>query len=227
MSEEITTEHTQAESLQKKYKELVIPSPYDYLLVQEKLAAEIRKQNRELKTHFEVLKQMQANLNEMSESSQKISDQFEAFCDASDDDNTHNKSYCDETSTEDIVIQALDSIVHLVTATEETTKKLLSLLPTSTSFWRRSPPPWRCRVEELLDSYTVGVDTIQEKLLSLLDEIGIEPIIPEINSPFLPHLYRAVEQVSGGPSNCISKVLRYGIKKSGTTMRFADVVVFK
>lgn len=229
MCEEVTLQSSDEGDLQKKYNDLTLPSQYDYLLTQEKLAAEIRKQNKELKAQSEILKKNQEQLSRLSSDCNAMQNQFSQFYhefESSTEEASEpieNRSFVD-----DVLIQMIDSIQHLAAATHETTDKLSALLPTSSGFWRRSPPPWRSNAEQLIESYMGGVDTIHAKLLNLLNDLGIELVIPEVNSPFSPHLHRAVEQIEGeGPSRSIAKVVRYGIKKNGVYLRFADVSVFK
>lgn len=230
---EVTSQRTEnplplPEELQKKYDSLNLPTQYDYLLAQEKLAAEIRKQNKDLRGQGEALKRVENQLNAFSEINYEMSDKLEQLCARFEDGNEDDAAVERDCSSaaQNILIQAIDSMLNLATATHTTVEKVLNLLPATGSFWRRSPPAWRLQAEEILHGYTEGVDTIHDKLLHLFDEMDIEPIIPEIKTPFSPNLHRAVEQITGGPSRCIAKVIRYGLMKEGKVLRFADVSVF-
>lgn len=217
--------------LSKKYEELPIPTFYDYLLMQEKLAYEIRRQNKELQNVASSLNQMQAGSKALAESNQQVLDEIEdKFLRSEiDSDRSEEESFSQVSNEEaqEVLIRSLDALFCLVAAAQESTQAVLNLLPNSTGFWKPSPPAWKIQSEQILNGYVQGVGVIHDKLMMALEEIGLDVIIPKIEDPFSPHYHKAVEQIPGGTKGRIAKIIRYGYMRNGNVLRHAEVAVYK
>lgn len=241
-SKKIDNEETWPESLLESYGKLPLPSLYDYLLNQEKLAAEIRKQNKELRVNSDALTQMQTSVEEKFnvlenilnrinedlesdvEGDSEIDEDFEE--DFKDDNSEGSDTYVSIRQMQQILIEMMDSLFNLREATADMNRTLLSVIPEHSGFFKKSKPAWRNRSEEILDGYYSGLECIRDKALSSLADSGISIIIPELGKSFDPTLHRAVERVGRGASRCIAKVIRYGYRRRDEIIRYADVAVY-
>ena len=210
-----------APSLQEKYEALPIPSLYDFLLSQEKLGVEIRKQNRDLqqlRIHIEqnhqILKEMHSSI-EISQEEEEEEIPEKIF----EENIPLEKEYC-------ILMEAMDALFHLTQATATTTQELRLLVPNPRSFFTKKKPQWRRLFEETVEGYSSGIEMIQAKMLKALAEAGIQIIQPYPNDPFEAEKHRAIERVSGKEPYTIAKTVRYGYQKGNRVLRVADVIIY-
>lgn len=208
------------ETLQQKYDALQLPNSYDYLLTQEKLALEIRRQNKELKNQSEILRETKNELAIIKDQCEILESQLEEL--------RRSQEPCGWIKQlQQMLMQALDALLNQSYAARETTQIVLDMMPPSgwvQKLWKPSKTP---QIKQILDGYCMGVDTIHDKLLSWLADLEIELIAPQLGDPFVPHLHRAVEQLSGGTSKTIAKVIRYGYTTKEELLRYADVAVYR
>lgn len=222
---EIDQQEGWTESLLERYGKLPLPSLYDYLLSQEKLAAEIRKQNKEQRINSEALNKIKSSIDE-------ILIQFEGMPDFQDALEAIHRESNEEGENplmkqmQQILMGMMDALFHLLQVTMHSNQTLLNIIPEFTGFWKKSKPDWRTQVEQILESYYSGIEFIRDKALSALADSGISVIIPEIGVPFDPMIQRAVEQVSGGEARHIAKIIRYGYRRRDEIIRYADVTVY-
>ncbi len=250
------------DSLLQKYGELQLPSLYDFILSQEKLGMEIRRQNKEMRGFSKSIDELKADSwnvrGSIADVCEKVSaikescdymkenelnwDEFlqeDLFEEEEDEEEANDEDDSDdgidqfrnfiEQIDEDsiqVLMHSMDTMLTLLNATEDFSNNILSIAPSSCSllFWQK--PAWRSHFEEVINGYNNGMRAARNKLLSLLVDKKIELINPSIGSSFDPQSYRAVEKISGGQSQCIAKVIRYGYRRQGEVLRFADVSVF-
>lgn len=213
-----------SEELLESYGKLSLPSLYDYLLSQEKLAAEIRRQNKELRANSSVLNSLQDNMGEVLEQLQEVINAQENLKTAPRRENEIDSSV---KQMQQVLIGMMDALFNLFEASNHFNQTLLHTIPELTGFWKKSKPQWRTQTEQILASYYLGIELIRDKALSALVDSGISVIIPLIGTPFNPNVQRAVEQVGGGKSRCIAKLIRYGYQRRDEIIRYADVVVYQ
>lgn len=253
--------------LLQKYGELQLPSLYDFILSQEKLAMEIRKQNKEIRSFSKSMDELKTDSWNVRSTVADVCDkvtEIKNFCDAiqesiedndleneldedsdlfSEDDNDEEdgddtddidgwleedlieQQQLEEDSVQ-VLIHSMDTMLMLLNAAEDFSGNLMAIVPSSNGllFWQRSA--WRTHFEEVVHGYHSGMKAARDKLLSLLADKKIELINPLIGSFFDPQSHRAVEKVPGGRFQCIAKVIRYGYRRHGEVLRFADVSVF-
>lgn len=233
------------EELLEKYGQLQLPSLYDYLLTQEKLAVEIRRQNKELQATRENLLQMhnsvveikewiESNAASQQEELEALQQQQQYWSDegeGSDDEVGELQEVREQVSLEraelqQVFMQTMDAVLNLLEATMGTSEQINKLVPEGRSLWNPLKPAWRHQLESTLSGYEEGVLLIKDKLLTALSDADIEVIIPEIDGPFNPQLHRAIEKVQGGRKSTIAKVIRYGYCKGEEVLRSADVVLY-
>lgn len=239
-------QETWPESLLESYGKLPLPSLYDYLLNQEKLAAEIRKQNKELRVNSDSLTNMQSSVDEILsilkeieididkslkdefEDDEEDDDDFEACFEDDDPEAGRVKAEADASvnQMQQILIGMMDSLFNLYEATVDMKQSLLNTIPEHSGIFKKSKPVWRTRSEEILEGYYLGMDCIRNKTLSSLADIGISVIIPQTGAFFDPAIHRAVKQVGGGASRHVAKVIRYGYRRKDEIVRYADVAVY-
>jgi molecular chaperone GrpE (heat shock protein) len=218
--------------LLEKYHALPLPNMHDIVLSQEKLAAEIRKQNKELKNNNETIKQLSTQVEDMRIHIQNSED---TYADKLSENEGFEKDCIDENNAsnllpapilQQILMQAMDAQFTLLTALEKSREHILSIVPEKTGFWRYKKPEWRRILENILDGYTQGIATARQKLLAQLADAEIELICPISGNPFDPRIHRAVERMEGEAAGCIAEVIRYGYMSRGRVLRYADVSVY-
>ncbi len=188
------------------YEKMSLPSLYEIFLVNEKLAAESRKQNQEIRALREKVYQTLEKLRREEQTKEEEQEN-------------------ELREIEKVIITLMDSIFQLSSSSKKAKQSLLSILPAKEG-WRRRSPTWRNHAERILDSYDDGVNMIQEKLQFFFDELSITPIFPKKGDPFSPQLHCAVEQCSGGKPGVIAEVYRIGYLRNGQLIRYADVKTY-
>ena len=196
------------EETREAYAQLKLPSLYDMVLSNEKLAVEIRRQNRDLQNLRECIENKHEEAIEVMQNEQERCVQEKLQ------------------HTEEWMISLMDSLQKLVLATQQTKEELLAILPKKEG-WLGRRPEWREKAERITDSFYKGTEMIYEKLLLNLKKMGIELIYPEKGEPFCPTLHHAIEQSSGGISGTIAEVFRVGYQRDDEVLRYAEVCVFK
>ena len=215
-----------------------VDSEQDDLLDQDTIVSEMRKQKTELHNVFFLITEMREDMDALLASHEALSNKIEdRLPEEEDTECSEDLSFEEEegairpliepAEAEVILIQSLDALLTLTSAAYETKLTVLNLLPKITRFWRRSPPLWKTEAKQVLSSYVQGVVKIRDRLIASLADLSIQVVIPLENELFDPTIHRAIEQVSGGASRTIAKVVRYGYVKNGQMLRCADVAVYK
>lgn len=263
---EAITDENWPEELLQKYAELKLPSLFDFLVHQEKLAAEIRRQNKELintqKNLAEIQNKIEINFNEKCEDIKNHFNEtvniftdimLDAYSEASTDEDENDeddKDYEDDVedneesiksnvflqlteltasqhAAQQALMQSLDLLLTLFTATQEHIKNIQTLVPEKQGFLFRAKPEWRLKMETSLESYSEGIKMAQSKLLAYCADASLEVIAPAKGQPFDPNLQRAVERIPGGIKGQIAGVVRYGYRQKKDLLRYADVSVYQ
>lgn len=214
--------------LLEKYGELPLPSLYDFILSQEKISAEIRKQNKELRAQQEALKNLDESVKQMDDRLDKMASESggnEYFAENGYSMGKDAKGISDADDSVKVLIQAMDIQFNLFQASQELVRNMLSTLPKGKRFKEKSQRSWRLQMKKNLFGFASGIEMSHHKLLGSLADVGVKVINPEAGSLFLPKYHRAIEQVNHGVSGCIVKVIRYGYTKNGEILRYADVSV--
>lgn len=226
---EVESQEAWPEWLLESYGKLPLPSLYDYLLNQEKLATEIRKQNKELRLHSDALNSVQNNISAMQVQLREIGS-FQENLETTihrENEEESPETHASIQQMQRVLMGMMDAVFQLLEATKHSNQRLLNIMPELTGFWKKSKPSWRTQAEQLLDGYYLGIELIRDKALSALADSGISVIVPQKGSPFDPTLHRAVEQVSGGQNRHIAKVIRCGYQRRDEILRYADVTVYQ
>lgn len=216
------------EWLLESYGKLPLPSLYDYLLSQEKLATEIRKQNKELRINSENLSHVQNGMSDVLTQLKEIADlqeNLEVIHREGDEERDEIDPSIQQ--VQQVLMGVMDALFHLLEATARSNQILLNAIPEFTGFWKKSKPNWRTQTEQILEGYYSGIELIRNKALSSLIDSGISVIIPQVGAPFDPTIHRAVEQMIGGKSRHIAKFIRYGYQRRDMIIRYADVAVYQ
>lgn len=196
------------EGLLEEYGRLSLPSLYDFILSQEKLAIEIRKQNKELMRFSEILGDLNQEIKETLE------ERFEEI----------SEPQSIRTNDAAFLMEVMDLFYSLSQATETTTLHILKIVP-NRCFFRT--PPWRTSLEGILKGYGSGIEIVRNKILGMLADAGISVIFPEQNEAFDPQVHRAVGKISGGERCTIATIVRYGYRTNDQILRYADVTIYE
>lgn len=186
--------------LQRQWAETDLPGLRDFLLAQERLAMEIRRQNRELRR----LADAQAEHKPPPADGPSIPlPQQECFLLA------------------DSIERLRESLTSLAAIGAQATagrprRRCFGLLPPAPQ-----PPLLDAGVVSLID----GSELLGERLRDLLRGCGIEPIRPEADDAFDARLHKAVALSDDGPPGRVVELLRAGYRHRDQVLRPAEVAV--
>lgn len=225
--------------LLESYGKLPLPSLHDFILSQEKISVELRKQNRELKKSNDQLKELSQELTaNMSALQQKANDESWEGCEellrellneedeeTCDEGEENEPQGANEAIAQQLMMQAMDSLFYLFNGIDSGNEKILSLLPKEALFLPKKGYNWRLRVQEILEGYLTGVKGLRQKLTAQMADLNIEVIAPLVDAHFDPMQHRAVERVDTGIKGHIAELIRYGYKIKGKIVRYADVAI--
>ncbi len=195
------------DDLIQSYKELPLPTLYDFAVSEEKLGAEIRRQNKEIKALTDKIVKMGSSLeNEVARQKSLPSEEKKRY--------QHS------------LMQAFDALAQLEDqvhkSMEETSKKSDCNKRLTKKKHEKSK-----KTDSILESLLQGVSIIQEKFLSSLADVDLEPFSPKQGDAFYPEEHRAVLQTEGGVRGQIHKTIRLGYKTAKEILRCADVVIYQ
>lgn len=195
------------DSLLQSYKELPLPTLYDFAVSGEKLSAEIRRQNKEIKALTEKITEITSK--QESEITRQKSLPSE-----------EKKGY------QRALMHAFDSLVQLEEqvhkSLEETSQKSACNQRLTKKKYERSK-----KTDSVLESLLQGIAMIQEKFLSSLADLELEPFSPKRGDLFSPDEHRAISQMEGGVRGQVYKTVRLGYKTSREIIRYADVIIYQ
>jgi hypothetical protein len=197
-------------SLSDKYESLRIPSLFDFLLSQEKLAAEIRRQNKEIRSLTDGMKQIKEQIEEIGMEEQPL------FV-------PQEKGITDKDARQ-ILMQALDGIWNLFKAGEKAFDSIVSVVPKKRFFYFGTPA-WRSHVETVLCGFSSGLQALDAKIRNSLAEMDIHVIAPERGDLFNPVYHRAIENTAKEPKGEIQEVIQYGYLLGDVVIRYAEVSI--
>lgn len=193
---------------------LSLPSLYDFIVSQEKLAVEIRKQNKEVRSLSQECLHMKEWLQEVHSSLMSLGKQEEE---------EPIPVVVDETV--EILMETMDGVWNLLKGSRETLQAILSVVPQKIRFWKRRPSDWRLRLEEILEGYRGGIEAFQQKAALALAQVGISLISPEEGDLFDPQLHRAIKVIEPGRKRTVVEVVRLGYLKEAEILRYAEVII--
>lgn len=178
------------------YEDQRIPTLYDFVLSSEKMATEIRKQNKEIKILSSLLQEQ--NEREIVKK--------------------------EDISSIKTILQIADSLFYLSDAIQKTSAAILTAISSGIWFFNFGRKGWRHQMKGLLDSLIEGVELIEVKNRTILEDLDIEMISPLVGEEFSPSIHKAVEQLTGKPGRIV-KVLQKGYRYKERILRYAQVAV--
>lgn len=188
---------------------LSLPSLEDVLVTQERLAAEIRRQNQEIKRLGQTLATPVPNAG-TEEIAATIRELRQAHAHES-------------RSVITALIAVADAVERHAQALAEF-PQIVAQIPRK-GFLGRSFP-WRPALERALVSHAEGGSLVSDKTIQTLVDLGCVRLAPEPGTPFDPSQHRCVETATGTPGHII-RLVRVGWRRSETVLRPADVIVGK
>lgn len=219
---ETLTEQCWTDHSLEAYGKLSLPSLYEFLLMQEKLAVEIRKQNKELRLHCERISQLAQNTDRLSDKITDLSDKFDdAACESTETTSDSNSS----AESLDALISMMDTSMQLMQSSKKCFDTILDTIPEKTGFLFPSKPQWRQQLEEIIDGYIKGLSTVLIKLESALEEARVILINPKPGCEFDPCIHKAVETIKGNSKLSVASVVRCGYEFENELLRPAEVVI--
>lgn len=199
------------DELLQSYKDLPLPTLYDFAVSGEKLSLEIRKQNKEIKH----LSETADRLVKQVESQESVLVRFKI------------QPEIDKKIYQRALMRAFDSLIML----KEQVFKSAAQVPPALTFkkgkFKKKQSEQSFKVENTLNVLLEGLDLIENKFLSSLADVDLLPFAPEKGAIFVPQEHRAVAQVEGEESGKIHKTIRIGYRSSGEIVRCADVAVYQ
>lgn len=221
------------DDIKKAYEHLAIPTLYDFLLANEKLSLEIRKQDKVIKEMSEQIQSMSAQLTGIA----RMFDEDVEIIEIEDEDEDEDEGALAELELDLLqqeqketnkqvsafLMEATDSLLELSKTMKQLVGQLQTLLPkkdhTSSSTLSQLS-------QDLTQSIIDQVDNVRYKMMIRLEEWGIELIESQPGDPFVSEKHHALEYVIGGQLGKIARVVRVGYTKGETVLRSADVVVY-
>ena len=198
------------EELLKSYKELPLPTLYDFALAEEKLSLEIRKQNKELKAATEEIASFSKELSLLTKERDSIPLSSE-----------------EKTRDQKALMDAFDTLFIFKEQIEKSLEGTSALFGGKTGQRKKKQSDYSKKMFQVLSSFSEGLERVLDKFLISLTELGLEPFWPKTGHLFSPLEHRAVLQVQGGPSGTIYKTIRIGYRSHKEILRYADVIIYQ
>lgn len=207
------------EEIIEAYENIAIPSFYDFVLANERLSAEIKKQNKDLKAIYGILSKLFEDFSLLQEEKTSGNDQKELKQALEQHYLTTKKQ------DQEILIQTADSMRLFVEAIDTTLEEIFELLkPQKKIFGIKKVDSKQIKKKVL--QIKEGALLSNKKLLSSLSDLGLELITPKSGERFSPAEHRCVETITGGTKGTICETIRIGYKNQERILRFADVVTY-
>lgn len=194
------------EDLIKEYRELPVPTLYEFAVSGEKFSAELRKQNKEIKAMGETVERLVNIVSKPKEELRRLETPTETQC-------------------QKVLMEAFDAVFLLRDQMEKSMKNLPQVKNLKKEQFRKKQLEQVERVESILGSFSHGIHLVQDKFLSLLADLGIEPFCPKSGDQFSAREQRAVLKLKEGVPGTINKTVRVGYRASQNVLRFADVII--
>lgn len=256
MSDSDSTFKNWPADLVKAYSTLPLPSLYDYLLANEKMANELRLNSKELKRVYDALQDLRGEVQNMEENLQiDVMDLTESGVPTEDE---HEEAEEEEESGasdtgleeeedtypawevdmmrqahtlerhqwEDVFVATTEIIIHLLDQTRRTNDQVLEVIPKEQNEGRQLYKP----IKSILCNHVDNIENVREQMMAHIKDLRIELIFPKQGENFSPDLHRKVEGkdvISPFSANQIAKVIRIGYKRKGKLVRQADVSIYE
>ncbi|NGX61651.1 MAG: Protein GrpE [Chlamydiae bacterium] len=198
------------EEVQEAYEQAEVPSPYEILLAYEKLASEVRRQNKELRSYGNALSELPDSIHDL------LQDTLSTWT-----------TSLPQSSHEEVFTSFADSLQNITTQATSTIETLQKTLPHSPLSAFLTHKTWETLAQSLLTSLQDALQLLLNKSHSILADQGIELIAPETGDSFTATLHRAIETRSGGEAGTIAELIRSGYRNNQLVIRPADVAVYK
>jgi molecular chaperone GrpE (heat shock protein) len=223
------------EEVKKAYEHLEVPSLYDFIVANEKLSLELRKQGKDIKTATEELNTISSKIGSILKILDEDLEIYEVDDEEFDEEDTEAEltdlemelldKEQEETklSVRSILMETTDALVELSKTTKQLTQQLKNLLSKPD---KTSNSDWRALSDNVIQSVVDNVDDVRYKIRVKLEEWGIQMIEPQPGESFNSQKHRALEHVSGGQSGTIARVIRVGYTQGNTVLRSAEVIVY-
>lgn len=195
------------EELIQSYKDLPLPTLYDFALSGEKISLEIKKQNKEIKTLSNNIEKTLLDLSTLSTPKEQPNEE---------------KRACEQ-----ILMSSFDAIIQLKQQVEKSAAGVPRALSFRRGRFRKKQKEQAKKVEETLDAYLEGLYMLEEKFLSYLADLGLEPISPQQGDIFSPSEHRAILKTDNGKSGTIHHTVRLGYRHATRIIRCADVIIYQ
>lgn len=228
------------EEVKKAYEHLKIPSLYDAVLANERLANEVRRQFKEIQTLNETIGKLNTQMGEVmgllmgaiAEGAEEDQDDgegetFEEQEMGPDDIGEYEITLFEERQeralreTRNALLDAVDAILELAKNSQQTLGALKKPIGKWFSFISLD------QASETADLMVDHVNSVQYRLLGQLDELHISIIEAHPGDQFIPQKHRLLERVSGGVPGTIAHMIRVGYIQDNVVLRCADVAIYK
>lgn len=207
-------------ALMEAYEKLNLPSFYDFVLANEKLSVEVKKQNKDLKSLYGIVQKLQEEFSLLQNQ-----EDFEKENGAKGYEDLLKETYeAKKKEDQTVIIQTVDSMKLFVEALNKTVREISEhLQPKKFFFFKKL---YHKEIKEKLTTIQDGAALSYKKLFSALTDLGLEQILPQQGDPFSPSLHRAIDTAKGGVRGTICETIRSGYKSKENILRYADVIIY-
>lgn len=244
------------EEVLKIYGQLPLPSLYEFVIAQEKVAGELRRQSKDMhklvaaiialrdqvKGLDEHLQMEVVDLEGMSSDSQegelplpKITGESDepaepgdGFYPAWEVDMMRQAGKLEQRQWEEIYIAMLEIILQTFDENDMTTNKAMDVLHES-----KLSRGVESALQQLFNQHNNKVQSIRDQMLAHLKDIDLEPITPMPGELYNEDIHRVIETLpltdtKGGKHrrNTIARVIRIGYRRHSELVRQADVCIY-
>jgi molecular chaperone GrpE (heat shock protein) len=209
------------EEIKKAYDKMPIPSLYDFLLTNEKLSLEVRKQNRDVKQLLEGFQLLSTQLSTMMDFlTEELEEDEEEYDERAEElgnlevELLSAQRLNEQKQVQNILIDTVDSLLELSQYSKHIFAHLYRQIQEPTNF------------KEVSYSLIDKQEGIRYKLMARLEDLNIQVIDPQPGEPFISQKHRALEQVTGGEPGTVARLIRLGYLVNNQILRYADVAVY-
>lgn len=238
------------------YGSLPMPSLHEFVLANEKFAAEMRRHGKDLhkmshsiielkevvqtlEQHFnaEAIDFSQSSTSEESDDTDPLSSQTQhseneeggnsAYYPAWEVNMMRQATKIEERQWEEVFIAMLEITLQTMNDQKELQNNVLEILEPV-----KNAKSARTATTHLFSLHQNKVQSIKDQMMANLKDIDIEPIIPEIDDLYDEDFHRVIESIGSEKGikhkkNTVARIIRIGYKRHGELVRQADVCVYE